>query len=151
MMYSYKMPWPVDTDSSINIMPLSVLKDAGIPTLRIVKSAVTISDFDNEIHTVRLKGRTHSLSNQSSCPRCFYGIPRSIWCPWLNKHKLIVSTYHQCVKGRIGLRLICIPRNQTPFNHEETHSSKVRYCDNFTQGDHPSQDHGYTFAFMDRN
>ncbi|CAL8174484.1 unnamed protein product [Prunus armeniaca] len=26
--------------------------------------------------------------------------------PWLNKHKLVVSTYHQCVKGRIGMRPI---------------------------------------------
>ncbi|KAK9943691.1 hypothetical protein M0R45_009292 [Rubus argutus] len=37
----------VDTGSSVNIVPLSVLKAAGIPTSRIVKSAVTISGFDN--------------------------------------------------------------------------------------------------------
>lgn len=60
-------------------------------------------------------------------------------CPWLNKHKLIVSTYHQCVKGSIRLRPIRIPENQTPFSQEEVHYSEARYYDNFTQGSYPSK------------
>ena len=27
--------------------------------------------------------------------------------PWLHKHRLVPSTYHQCVKGRLNGRMIC--------------------------------------------
>ena len=36
--------------------------------------------------------------------------------PWLYKHYLIPSTYHQCVKGRLNGRPIRIPTNPNPFN-----------------------------------
>ncbi|KAB2625877.1 aspartic proteinase CDR1-like [Pyrus ussuriensis x Pyrus communis] len=42
-------------------------------------------------------------------------------------HKLAVSTYHQCVKGRIGLRPIRIPRNQMSFNLNEVHYFDVEF------------------------
>ena len=36
--------------------------------------------------------------------------------PWLHKHRLIPSTYHQCVKGRLNRRPIRIPTNPNPFS-----------------------------------
>ncbi|KAK9911759.1 hypothetical protein M0R45_035650 [Rubus argutus] len=135
----------VDTGSSVNIVPLSVLKAAKIPTSRIVRSTVTISGFGNgsedtlgyiqldlKVGPIRSLTKFHVL-NASVAYHVLLGRP------WLNKHKLIVSTYHQCVKGRIGLRPICIPGNQTPFSQEEVHYSEAMYYDNFTQGSHPSK------------
>ena len=35
--------------------------------------------------------------------------------PWLHKHRLLPSTYHQCVKGRLNGKMICIAANPLPF------------------------------------
>ena len=37
-------------------------------------------------------------------------------CPWIHKHCLIPSTYHQCVKGRLNGRPVRIPANHNPFS-----------------------------------
>ncbi|GMN51367.1 hypothetical protein TIFTF001_020517 [Ficus carica] len=81
----------VDTGSSVNVIPLTILTAVEIPRKRITK-----------------------------------------WRrPWLNKHKLICSTYHQCVKGRLGARVIRIPANQTPFDQTKGHFVDAEYYDNF--------------------
>ena len=35
--------------------------------------------------------------------------------PWLHKHRLVSSTYHHCVKGRLSNRMIRITANPSPF------------------------------------
>lgn len=35
--------------------------------------------------------------------------------PWLHKHHLIPSMYHQCVKRRLNGRMIRIAENPSPF------------------------------------
>ncbi|CAL2229478.1 unnamed protein product [Prunus armeniaca] len=100
----------VDTGSSVNILPLSVLTAASIPLSKIVQSQTSISGFGNKSEVtvghmqVNLKvGPIRSLTK-------FYVVDVDVAYhallgrPWLNKHKLVVSTYHQCMKGRIGLR-----------------------------------------------
>ena len=39
--------------------------------------------------------------------------------PWLHKHRLIPSTYHQCIKGRLNGRPVGIPANRNPFSQGE--------------------------------
>ena len=41
--------------------------------------------------------------------------------PWLHKHQLVPCTYHQCVKGRLNGRMICIAANPSPFEQAEAH------------------------------
>uniref|UniRef100_A0A2N9HKG4 Reverse transcriptase/retrotransposon-derived protein RNase H-like domain-containing protein n=1 Tax=Fagus sylvatica TaxID=28930 RepID=A0A2N9HKG4_FAGSY len=41
--------------------------------------------------------------------------------PWLHKHQLVSSTYHQCVKGRLNRKPIRIAANPTPFDQSESH------------------------------
>uniref|UniRef100_A0A2N9H996 Reverse transcriptase domain-containing protein n=1 Tax=Fagus sylvatica TaxID=28930 RepID=A0A2N9H996_FAGSY len=41
--------------------------------------------------------------------------------PWLHKHQLISSTYHQCEKGRLNGKPIRIAVNPTPFDQSESH------------------------------
>ncbi len=41
--------------------------------------------------------------------------------PWLHKHQLVSSTYHQCVKGRLNEKPIQIVANPAPFNQSESH------------------------------
>ena len=64
--------------------------------------------------------------------------------PWLNKHKhkLIPSTYHQCVKGRIGLKPIRILGNQLPFHQSEAHYIEAEYYNEFTNDGGPAKASG---------
>jgi hypothetical protein len=41
--------------------------------------------------------------------------------PWLHKHQLIPSTYHQCVKGRLNGKPIRIAANPMPFDQSESY------------------------------
>ncbi|CAL2265922.1 unnamed protein product [Prunus armeniaca] len=139
----------VDTGSSVNILPLFVLTAASIPLSKIVQSQTSISGFGNQSEVtvgymqVNLKvGPIRSLTK-------FYVVDVDVAYhallgrPWLNKHKLVVSTYHQCVKGRIGLRPLRIPGNQAPFNQNEAHYSETEFYTECTGvGSNPSKDFG---------
>ena len=39
--------------------------------------------------------------------------------PWLHKHRLVPSTYHQCVKGRLNGMMIRIVANPSSFEQAE--------------------------------
>ena len=41
--------------------------------------------------------------------------------PWLHKHRLVPSTYQQCVKGRLNGRLVRIAANPSPLEQEKAH------------------------------
>ncbi|CAL8137850.1 unnamed protein product [Prunus armeniaca] len=139
----------VDTGSSVNILPLSVLMAAGIPLSKIVQSQTSISGFKNMSKItvghmqVNLKvGPIRSLTK-------FYVVDVDVAYhallgrPWLKKHKLVVSTYHQCVKGRIGLRPLRIPGNQAPFNQSEAQYSEAEFYTECTGvGSNPSKNSG---------
>ena len=51
--------------------------------------------------------------------------------PWLHKHKLVSSTYHQCVKGRLNGKPIRLPTNNTPLDETETHFVEVAFYEDF--------------------
>ena len=52
--------------------------------------------------------------------------------PWLHKHKLVPSTYHQCVKGRLNGKPIRIPANATPFDELEANYVEEAFYDEIT-------------------
>ena len=39
----------------------------------------------------------------------------------MHKHRLVPTTYHQCVKGRLNGRMIRIAANSSPFEQAEAH------------------------------
>ncbi|BFG18248.1 hypothetical protein CerSpe_045220 [Prunus speciosa] len=139
----------VDTGSSVNIMPLAVLTTAKIPLSKVVKSQTSITGFGNKSEVtigyiqVDLKvGPIRSLTkfHVLDVDVAYHAL---LGRPWLNKHKLVVSTYHQCVKGRIGLRPIRIPGNQAPFNQNEAHYSEAEfYTECGDTGSNPSKAFG---------
>ena len=52
--------------------------------------------------------------------------------PWLHKHKLVSSTYHQCMKGRLNGKPIRILANNTPFDETEAHFVDVAFYEDLT-------------------
>ena len=49
--------------------------------------------------------------------------------PWLHKHCLIPSTYHQYVKGRLNGRPVRIPANHNPFSIGEVNFVETMFYD----------------------
>ena len=55
--------------------------------------------------------------------------------PWLHKHRLIPSTYHQCVKGRLNGRPVRIPANHNPFSQREVNFVETMFYDELEPDD----------------
>ena len=49
--------------------------------------------------------------------------------PWLHKHRLIPSIYHQCVKERLNGRMIWIATNPSLFEQAEAHLVETMFYD----------------------
>uniref|UniRef100_A0A2N9FCN2 Uncharacterized protein n=1 Tax=Fagus sylvatica TaxID=28930 RepID=A0A2N9FCN2_FAGSY len=58
--------------------------------------------------------------------------------PWLHKHKLVSSTYHQCVKGRLNGKPIHIAANSCPFDQTEAHFVEAALYDDLASTGEPS-------------
>uniref|UniRef100_A0A2N9JAT3 Retrotransposon gag domain-containing protein n=1 Tax=Fagus sylvatica TaxID=28930 RepID=A0A2N9JAT3_FAGSY len=52
--------------------------------------------------------------------------------PWLHKHKLVLSIYHQCVKGCLNGKPISILANATLFDESEAHYVETAFYDEVT-------------------
>ncbi|KAB2614666.1 hypothetical protein D8674_021254 [Pyrus ussuriensis x Pyrus communis] len=94
----------VDTGSSVNILPLVVLTAAGVPTTKLVRSQISIKRFGNNSEETMGYIKINLMIGPIRSLTKFYMIDINV-----NKHRLVASTYHQCVKGRIRMRPICIP------------------------------------------
>ena len=55
--------------------------------------------------------------------------------PWLHKHRLIPSMYHQCIKGRLNERPVKIPANCNPFSQGEVNFTKTMFYDELEPND----------------
>ena len=117
----------VDTGASVNLIPLSTLQAAGILEKKIQGCPMEVTGFGGRgeyttghiqlwlkvgpiaslarFHVVRTEVSYHVLLGRS----------------WLHKHRLVPSTYHQCVKGRLNDRVIRIAANPSPFEQAEAH------------------------------
>ena len=91
----------VDTGSSINIIPLAVLTAAKIPLKRIIKSEIQITGFGNKSEMcmgfIQLDLQVGPIKSQTRFNVQDVDVSYHVLLgrPWLNKHKLIGSTYHQ--------------------------------------------------------
>ena len=55
--------------------------------------------------------------------------------PWLHKHRLIPSMYHQCIKGRLNGRPVKIPANRNPFSQGEVNFVETTFYDELEPDD----------------
>uniref|UniRef100_A0A2N9H877 Integrase catalytic domain-containing protein n=1 Tax=Fagus sylvatica TaxID=28930 RepID=A0A2N9H877_FAGSY len=99
----------VDTGSCLNLIPLSTLKAANIPQHKIQGAPIEVT-----VPYHALLGR-----------------------PWLHKHKLISSTYHQCIKGRLNGKPIRIAANPSPFDQTEAHFIEATLYDELSTEEPP--------------
>ena len=134
----------VDTGASLNLILTSTPKAVGIPLSRIAGAPIEVFDFARihectigsiqlvlkvrpivaltRFHVIDLPISYHTLLGRS----------------WLHNHKLVPSTYHQCVKGRFNGKLIRIPTNPTPFDLSEAHYFEATFYDELTPSEEDS-------------
>ena len=125
----------VDTGASVNLIPLSTLQAAGISERKIQGCLMEVTGFGGrgeytighiqlwlkvgliaslaQFHVVKLEVSYHVLLGR----------------PWLHKHRLVSSTYHQCVKGRLNGNIIRITENQSPFEQVKAHLVETMFYD----------------------
>ena len=128
----------VNTGVSLNLIPASTLKAVGIPLSRIAGAPIEVFGFVGihkctigSIQLVLKVGPIVSLTrfHVIDSPVSYHAL---LGRPWLHKHKLVPSTYHQCVKGRFNGKPICIPTNPTPFELSEAHYFEATFYDELT-------------------
>lgn len=97
----------VDMGSSVNVITLAILTVARIPQKRVTKMEIQISCFGNSTETsigcIMLDLRVGPIHTQTRFHVLDIDVRYDVLLgrPWLNKHKLICSTYHQCVKKAV--------------------------------------------------
>ena len=125
----------VDTSASVNLIPLSTLQAAGISERKIQGCPMDVTGFGErgeytaghiqlwlKVGPIASLARFHMIRMEVS-----YHV--LLVRPWLHKHRLVPSTYHQCVKGRLNGRMIRIAVNLLPFEQAETHLVETMFYD----------------------
>jgi hypothetical protein len=117
----------VNIGSSLNLIPVSTLQAANISRRKIQGTPMEVTGFGGaaeytighiqlalKVGPILSLTRFHVIDSVVS-----YHV--FLCCPWLHKHKLVSSTYHQCVKGMLNGKPIKIPANNTPFDETKAH------------------------------
>ena len=117
----------VDTSTSVNLIPLSTLQTAGISKSKIQGCPIEVTGFGGKgeytIGHIQLWLKVGPITSVV----CFHMVKTDVSYhillgrPWLHKHYLVPSTYHQRVKGRLNNKMICIAVDPSPFEQAEAH------------------------------
>ena len=131
----------VDIGASLNLIALSTLEAVGLIGRRILGAPMEIIAFGGSVELteeyVQLALRVglivaltrfHVINSEVS-----YHV--LLECPWLHKHRLIPSTYHQCVKGRLNGRPVRILANHNPFSQGEVNFVEIMFYDDLELDD----------------
>ena len=131
----------VDTGASLNLIALSTLEAVGLANRRILGAPMEITGFGGSVEStegyVQLALRVGPIVALTK----FHVINAEVSYhvllgrPWLHKHRLIPSTFHQCIKGRLNGRPIRIPANHNPFSQGEVNFAETMFYDEFKPDD----------------
>ena len=71
--------------------------------------------------------------------------------PWLHKHRLIPSIYHQCVKERLNGRMIWIATNPSLFEQAEAHLVETMFYDEWVPSGESSVSKPQDYPLVERH
>jgi hypothetical protein len=133
----------VDTGSCLNLIPLSTLKAANIPQHKIQGVPIEVTGFggaaEYTMGHIQLVLRVGPIVALTRFHVVNSEVPYHVLLgrPWLHKHKLISSTYHQCIKGRLNGKPIRIAANPSPFDQTEAHFIEAALYDELSTEEPP--------------
>ena len=123
----------VDIGVSLNLIILRTLEAVGLTGKRILRAPMEITGFGGstkstegyvqlalKVGLIVALTRFHVINSEVS-----YHVP--LGCFWLHKHRLIPSTYHQCVKGRLNGKPVRILANSNPFSQGEVNFVEIMF------------------------
>ena len=128
----------VDTGASLNLVLASTLQATEIPLNQITGTPIEVAGFTgmqkHTIGSIQLVLRVGPIVALTRFHVIDSAIPYHalLGRPWLHIHKLVPSTYHQCVKGRFLGKPIRILANHTPFDLSEAHYFEADFYNEFT-------------------
>uniref|UniRef100_A0A2N9EXF3 Uncharacterized protein n=1 Tax=Fagus sylvatica TaxID=28930 RepID=A0A2N9EXF3_FAGSY len=134
----------VDTGSCLNLIPLSTLQAANVSQQKIQGSPMEVTGFggvtEYTMGHVQLVLRVRPIVALTRFHVVNAEAPYHVLLgrPWLHKHKLVSSTYHQCVKGRLNGKPIRIAANSSPFDQTEAHFVEAALYDDLASTGEPS-------------
>ena len=131
----------MDKRASLNLIALSTLEAVGLVDKRILGAPMEITGFKGSVESTEgyvqlaLKvgpivalTKFHVINVEVSYHVLFGG-------PWLHKHHLIPSTFHQYIKGRLNERPMRIPANCNPFSQGEVNIAETMFYDELEPDD----------------
>src|SRR6266702_1964764 len=125
----------VDTGASLNLIALSTLEAVGLADRRILGAPMEITGFGGSVEStegyVQLALRVGPIVALTRCHVINAEVSYHVLLgrPWLHKHRLIPSMFHQCIKGRLNGRPIRIPANHNPFSQGEVNFTETMFYD----------------------
>ena len=125
----------VDTGASVNLIPLSTLQAAGISEKKIQGCPMEVTGFGGRgeytAGHIQLWLKVCPIASLArfQVVRTEVSYHVLLGRPWLHKHRLVPSTYHQCVNGRLNGRMIRIATNPSPFEQAEAHLVETMFYD----------------------
>uniref|UniRef100_A0A2N9EST4 RNA-directed DNA polymerase n=1 Tax=Fagus sylvatica TaxID=28930 RepID=A0A2N9EST4_FAGSY len=134
----------VDTGSCLNLIPLSTLQAVDLPHRKIQGSPMEVTGFggmtEHTMGHVQLVLKVGPIVALTRFHVVNAETPYHVLLgrPWLHKHKLVSSTYHQCVKGRLNGKPIRIAANSCPFDQTEAHFVEAALYDDLASTEEPS-------------
>uniref|UniRef100_A0A2N9GMR5 RNA-directed DNA polymerase n=1 Tax=Fagus sylvatica TaxID=28930 RepID=A0A2N9GMR5_FAGSY len=134
----------VDTGSCLNLIPLSTLQAVDLPHQKIQGSPMEVTGFggmtEHTMGHVQLVLKVGPIVALTRFHVVNAETPYHVLLgrPWLHKHKLVSSTYHQCVKGRLNGKPIRIAANSCPFDQTEAHFVEAALYDDLASTEEPS-------------
>ena len=125
----------IDTGASLNLIALSTLEAVGLASRRILGAPMEMIGFRGSVEStegyVQLALRVGPIVALTRFHVINLEVSYHVLLgrPWLYKHHLIPSTYHQCIKERLNERLIRIPANHNPFSQGEVNFVETMFYD----------------------
>ena len=122
----------------MNLVPTSTLQAAEIPLNRVTGTPIEVAGFagmqEYTIGSIQLFLRVEPIVALIRFHVIDSAVPYHalLGRPWLYRHKLVLSTYHQYVKRRFLDKPIFILANHTPFDLSEAHYFEADYYNEFT-------------------
>ncbi|OVA02093.1 hypothetical protein BVC80_1261g7 [Macleaya cordata] len=123
----------IDTGASLNLVPLNIIKALRVPAKHVIRMPTTVYGFggytqdtmgqvnlDVKVRPIHASTTFHIIDADTS-----YHV--LLGRPWLHKHKVIPSTYHQCVKVIVKGKEYRITALESPFSPEEAHLADATF------------------------
>ncbi|XP_026378063.1 uncharacterized protein LOC113272447 [Papaver somniferum] len=129
----------VDTRASLNLIPLHVVESIRVKEEDINKFATSIQGFggitQHTIGTIKLKIQVGPI--QASEPFYVMDVHPTyhllLGRPWLHKHGIVPSTYHQCIKFILKGKKKRVPASVDPFTTEEAHLAEATFYNGLSE------------------